>query len=87
MKKLVSLLLALCLVCLSTAALAADADITGDWYGTMYGMGVTLTLNADNTYPEFLHIVGIFCLQNYKRERSNYNSHDKCGRKDHRQDL
>lgn len=50
MKKLVSLLLALCLVCLSTAALAAGADITGDWYGTMYGMGVTLTLNADNTY-------------------------------------
>ena len=40
MKKLVSLLLALCLVCLSTAALAAGADITGDWYGTMYGMGV-----------------------------------------------
>ena len=50
MKKLVSLILALCLVCLSTAALAAGADITGDWYGTMYGMGVTLTLNADNTY-------------------------------------
>ena len=50
MKKLVSLILALCLVCLSTAVLAEGADITGNWYGTMYGMSVTLTLNADNTY-------------------------------------
>lgn len=30
MKKLVSLILALCLVCLSTAVLAEGADITGN---------------------------------------------------------
>lgn len=50
MKKLVSLILALCLVCLSTAVLAEGADITGDWYGTMYGVGIKVTFNADNTY-------------------------------------
>ena len=50
MKKIVSLLLALCLVCLSAAVLAEAGDVTGTWYGTMYGMQIQLTLNADGTY-------------------------------------
>ena len=50
MKKLVSLILALCLVCLSAAVMAESGDITGDWYGTMYGMAIKVTFNADNTY-------------------------------------
>ena len=49
MKKLISLILILCMACMLVPAMA-DEDITGDWYGNMMGMGVTLTLNADGTY-------------------------------------
>ncbi|MBR6966725.1 MAG: hypothetical protein IKH81_06530 [Clostridia bacterium] len=49
MKKIMSLVLALCLVCLS-AALAEGNDVTGDWYGSMYGLAVQMTMNEDGTY-------------------------------------
>lgn len=50
MKKIMSLLLALCLACLSVAALAEENDVTGDWYGSMFGMAAQLTLMEDGTY-------------------------------------
>ncbi len=49
MKKLVSLFLALCLISLLFPALAED-DISGDWFGSMYGAAFTLTLHEDGTY-------------------------------------
>ena len=50
MKKIVSLLLVLCLACLSVAALAEAGDLIGDWYGSLYGMPAQLTLNEDGSY-------------------------------------
>ena len=50
MKKIMSLLLALCLVCLSVTALAEGNDVTGDWYGSMFGMAAQLTFKEDGTY-------------------------------------
>ena len=47
MKKILSLVLAL-LMMLGCTALAED--LTGAWYGNLFGMSVTLTLNADGTY-------------------------------------
>lgn len=47
MKKLLSLVLALVMM-LGCVALADD--ITGDWYGDLFGIPVTMTLNADGTY-------------------------------------
>ena len=49
MKKLVSLLLALCLAAMMIPAFAEE-DLTGVWYGNMMGMGVTITLNEDGTF-------------------------------------
>ena len=48
MKKLVSLILILCMACMLIPAVAEE-DITGEWYGDLYGMEITLTMNADNT--------------------------------------
>jgi len=50
MKKIVSLLLVLCLACVSAAALAEAGDLVGDWYGSLYGMAAQLTLNEDGSY-------------------------------------
>ena len=50
MKKIMALLLALCLVCLSVTALAEGNDVTGDWYGSMFGMAAQLTFKEDGTY-------------------------------------
>ena len=50
MKKIASLLLALCLVCLSVAVLAEAGDLVGVWYGTLYGMPIQLALNEDGSY-------------------------------------
>ena len=47
MKKILSLVLAL-LMMLGCAALAED--LTGAWYGNLFGIPVTMTLNADGTY-------------------------------------
>ena len=48
MKKLVSLILVLCMACMLIPAMAED-DITGEWYCSYYGMAITMTLNADGT--------------------------------------
>ena len=55
MKKIMSLVLALCLVCLSVTALAEENDVTGDWYGSMFGMAAQLTMNEDGTYMMKIH--------------------------------
>lgn len=47
MKKILSLVLALFMM-LGCAALAED--LTGAWYGDLFGIPVTMTLNADGTY-------------------------------------
>ena len=49
MKKLISLVLALCMACMLIPAMAEE-DVSGDWYGSLMGMGVQLTLNADGSY-------------------------------------
>lgn len=49
MKKLISLVLALCLACMLIPALAED-DVTGEWYADMMGVAVKFTINADNTF-------------------------------------
>lgn len=48
MKKLTAILLALALA-LSLCAFAAD-DVTGVWYASIYGMKITMNVNADGTY-------------------------------------
>ena len=52
MKKLLSVLLsmALALSLLCGAAMAETADVTGEWYGSMFGITVKLVLNEDGTY-------------------------------------
>ena len=50
MKKIVSLLLVLCLACLSVTVFAEAADLLGDWYGSMYGMAIQMTFKDDGTY-------------------------------------
>ena len=50
MKKIVSLLLALCLVCLSVSVLAEAGDLVGVWYGSLYGMPIQLVFNEDGSY-------------------------------------
>ena len=49
MKKILSILLALSLL-LSAAAFAEATDLTGEWYGSIFGAPVTLTLSEDGTY-------------------------------------
>ena len=48
MKKLVSLILILCMACMMIPAMAEE-DMTGEWYADLYGMEVTLTLNTDQS--------------------------------------
>lgn len=50
MKKLLSLLLALCLLVACGAAGAEAVDLTGAWYGDLFGMSMNLNLVADGTY-------------------------------------
>ena len=50
MKKIVSLLLILCLMGTSVFVLAEAADLYGDWYGSLYGMAMQLTFKDDGTY-------------------------------------
>lgn len=58
MKKLTALVLALVLALTMLAgALAEAADLTGDWYGSLMGAQVTLTVNEDGTYK--LDIAGL----------------------------
>ena len=46
MKRLTSLVLALTMM---VGAFAETADVTGEWYGELLGIQVTLTINADGT--------------------------------------
>ncbi|MBR2854872.1 MAG: hypothetical protein IKE81_11155 [Clostridia bacterium] len=48
MKKLISLILILCMACMLIPAMA-DTDVTGTWYASMMGIPMTMTLNADGT--------------------------------------
>ena len=48
MKKLFSLVLALCMVCMMIPAIAEDS-ITGEWYASMSGMSMILNLAEDGT--------------------------------------
>ena len=50
MKKSVSLLLTLCLACLSVAAFTEAGGLLGVWYGSLYGMPAQLTFNEDGSY-------------------------------------
>ena len=49
MKKLISLVLILCMACMLIPAMAEE-DVTGEWYGSMMGMGIIFTVNADGTF-------------------------------------
>lgn len=53
MKKLIPLVLALCMACMLIPAMA-DEDITGEWYGAMMGQPITMTFNADGTVGMFI---------------------------------
>lgn len=52
MKKMLSMLLVAVMMCtaLCCGAMAEAADVTGEWYGSLFGMAMTLTLNEDGTY-------------------------------------
>ena len=52
MKKMLSMLLVAVMMCtaLCCGAMAEAADVTGEWYGSLFGMTMTLTLNEDGTY-------------------------------------
>ena len=52
MKKLLATLLALTMLVSAVVcgAVAETADITGEWYGFVFGMSMTLTLHEDGTY-------------------------------------
>ena len=52
MKKILSVLLsaAMILAMLCGGAFAEAADVTGEWYGSLFGIAMTLTVNEDGTY-------------------------------------
>ena len=52
MKKILSVLLsaAMILAMLCCGAFAEAADVTGEWYGSLFGLAMTLTFNEDGTY-------------------------------------
>ena len=49
MKKLITVLLATMLM-FSMTAFAEEADVTGEWYGTMMGINIAMNFNEDGTY-------------------------------------
>ena len=49
MSKILSVVLALCLMLALVPAVAETADVTGSWYTEMYGMPMELLLNEDGT--------------------------------------
>ena len=52
MKKLLATLIALTMLVSAVVcgAVAETADITGEWYGSVFGLSMTMTLNEDGTY-------------------------------------
>ena len=59
MKKLVSLILILCMACMMIPAMAEEEVLTGEWYADLYGMEVVLNLNADKTANMTLDGLGV----------------------------
>lgn len=57
MKKLISLILILCMACLLVPATAED-DVTGDWYYAGMGDAVRFVFNADGTAKMITSIMG-----------------------------
>ena len=49
MKKLITVLFAMMLM-FSMTAFAEEADLTGEWYGTLMGISITMNFNEDGTY-------------------------------------
>ena len=49
MKKLISLILILCMACMLIPATAEGIDVTGEWYASVMGVPMTMTVNADGT--------------------------------------
>ena len=49
MKKLIAMILIACMACMLIPAMA-DEDVTGEWYGSLMGMGIVLSFNADGTF-------------------------------------
>jgi len=49
MKKLISLILIVCMACMLVPAMAESIDLTGDWYVSVMGIAMQMTLNADGT--------------------------------------
>ena len=49
MKKLITVLFAMVLM-FSMTAFAEEADLTGEWYGTLMGISITMNFNEDGTY-------------------------------------
>ena len=52
MKKMILVLMALMMALMGVSAVAETAaeTVTGDWYGSLFGMAVKMTLNEDGTY-------------------------------------
>jgi len=52
MKKMILVLMALMMAMMGVSAVAevAAETVTGDWYGSVFGMAVKMTLNEDGTY-------------------------------------
>ena len=50
MKKLISMILVLCMAVMLVPVLAESADVTGEWMGSYAGHDIPLTLNADGTF-------------------------------------
>ena len=57
MKKLISLILILCIACLLVPAMAED-DVTGDWYYAGMGDAVHFVFNADGTAKLITEMMG-----------------------------
>ena len=57
MKKLISLILILCMACLLIPAMAED-DVTGDWYYAGMGDAVHFVFNADGTAKLITDMMG-----------------------------
>ena len=60
MKKILCDILAIMMMLslLCAGALAEAADITGDWYASVYGIVMTMTLNADGSYTMEMSMEG-----------------------------
>ena len=50
MKKILAIALTLVMLFACTAFAAESADFVGDWYGSMYGAVLVITMNEDGTY-------------------------------------